>query len=123
MNILVSTKGTQGQRENDFCFVPERELVRIGYTCIKDRHDIDGPCGCARYLVGVDCRKGTTTVKVVPFDGLREEWKELIRQAYQRAGYGDSFDNEPLLNVAAQYPTGTVLEKRGGDMCLRQYCS
>jgi hypothetical protein len=33
MRILVSTKKTQGQRKNDFCWVPEGEIVRFGMEC------------------------------------------------------------------------------------------
>jgi hypothetical protein len=28
LEVFVSTKETQGQRDNDFCFVPEGELLR-----------------------------------------------------------------------------------------------
>ena len=29
MKILISTQETQGYRDNDFCFVPEGEIIAI----------------------------------------------------------------------------------------------
>jgi hypothetical protein len=54
MKLLVSTTETQGQRKNDFCFVPEGEILVFAFECDRDRGNPDGPCGCARSMSGVE---------------------------------------------------------------------
>ncbi|MBI4473737.1 MAG: hypothetical protein HY646_13805 [Acidobacteria bacterium] len=63
---LVSTKLTQGQRANDFSFVPEGELVFAGFKCTGERPD--DRCGCARSLCGAISQKATTTFVVAEFE-------------------------------------------------------
>ena len=47
MKVLVATRNTQGQRGNDFCFVPEGEIVAFpAAECTGEK--IDGSCGCRR---------------------------------------------------------------------------
>ena len=57
MRVLVATKKTQKQRENDFSFVPENELLYFGSQCSGEK--VDGSCGCKRSLVGVKCLMAT----------------------------------------------------------------
>ena len=77
--ILVSTKDTQGQRSNDFCYVPEGEPVRFGIICDRDKGRPDGGCGCARSLIGIYCGKGTTTFKVALSELTRAQIIKMTR--------------------------------------------
>src|SRR4051794_34110350 len=62
MQLLVTTKRTQGQRKNDFCWTGEDEIAIFGSQC--DRGSVDDACGCRRAMAGLDSSKATTTVKV-----------------------------------------------------------
>jgi len=74
--IFVATRQTQGQRDNDFCFVPEGEIVTFPvFTCTGE--EADGACGCRRSLCGVHSSTGTTTVKVALLEGGRPA-RELV---------------------------------------------
>lgn len=124
MKILVSTQHTQGQRKNDFCFVPEDQIVLAGSEC--DYETVDGRCGCRRSLVGADNHAATTTFKIVEYQGDQAEWEKLARYSYMDAGWDkttteDYLDESlHLLREAAKYPVGTVLEKRGEVFQIRQ---
>lgn len=121
INILVSTRETQGQRQNDFCWVTEGEILRLGSEC--DREEIDGSCGCRRSLTGVLCSKATTTFKVAEFSS-EDAWRQAIEKSLHRDGWEISFNdsgNHELLKIAANYPVGTVLEKRGDEFFSRNF--
>ena len=115
MNVLTSTKNTQGHRDSDFSWVPEGELVAYSVECETDKNDIDGPCGCRRSLSGLKTRKATTTFRVSTFDSSEDDWLDLVRESNRQAGWGDDleFGSRELLDIAARYSLGTILEKRG----------
>lgn len=83
MKYLVSTEETQGQRANDFCFVPEGEQVHTAFACSSG--STDDHCGCRRSLGGVDACRGTTTMKVAeaPIDVVLAG----LRRAYINEGW------------------------------------
>lgn len=103
MKVLVSTAETQGQRENDFCYVPEGEIVMLGFICDRDVNDPDGECSCNRCLIGTKCLKGTTTFKVI--SRKRKDRSEAPKC---------------LLGVAKNYSEGSVLEYRVGVFTRRK---
>jgi len=51
MKLLVATRKTQGQRENDFCWADDGEVLKFTIECGGE--PIDGPCGCRRAMSGV----------------------------------------------------------------------
>ncbi|MBK7400012.1 MAG: hypothetical protein IPJ34_28105 [Myxococcales bacterium] len=121
MKVLVSTNETQGQRENDFCFVPEGELVFFGSgECSNER--ADGACGCRRSLAGVRSLKGTTTFAVRDLDLDEDAVVEAIHRAWVKGGFGKLADNRMrgrarvaarrVLAIAAQHRANSVLERR-----------
>jgi len=125
MKVLVSTKETQGQRPNDFCWVPEGEIVKYGFDCDGDA--VDGSCGCRRSLVGLECSKATTTMKVAQVDFTKGELKAMLRESLIRDGWMDCYKTaamkrdfltrewaafEHLLEVAKNLPVGTIVERR-----------
>jgi hypothetical protein len=123
LKILVGTKETQGQRENDFTWTEENEPVYWTFECDRDNKNIDGMCGCRRSLSGIYSRKGTTTFKVVETDWTRKQWLEEVSTA-ERKAWGDLADefgvDTYLLDIARKLPVGTILEKRGSRIRVRQ---
>ncbi len=114
MKVLVSTTETQGQRANDFCYVPEGELVKLTIPC--DGETVDGPCGCRRSMTGIDCHLATTTVKVVARDLPEAQYEALLAKSDRAAGWllaGLPTGAGQLLKLAAAYAVGTILEIRG----------
>jgi hypothetical protein len=117
MKILVSTKETQGQRENDFCFVPEGEFVtNYGIVCNRDSDDPDGPCGCRRSFID-DVGHGTTTAKVedVPSAVAEAQIHSMARACARISciSYTDAREYlDRLCEWAASFPVGTILERR-----------
>lgn len=124
MKILVSTKKTQGQRKNDFSFVPEDEIVKFGFECDGER--VDGSCGCRRSLVGTACKKATTTFKVAERDITTKELAQIIYASYQNSGWTTvtmevaKEDAQELSRIATHFGVDDVLEKRGSRFSLRR---
>ncbi len=128
MKILVSTKKKQGNRNNDFCFVPEGEIVIFPFfECGNE--SVDGECGCKRSLMGIKKLTGTTTFEVADIGISKTEFVKLYKKSMIKAGFGKAFkrkDNElkielenelfdsvaKLTKLAKNYPVGTVLERR-----------
>lgn len=120
MRYIVATKETQGQRDNDFSFTTEGELVKLGFEC-DHYEDPDDECGCGRSLVGMDSSKGTTTMKIVEVDLTSEEILQKLIESEKISGWAldDEFINnlrkqvEFISHIASLKPLGTVYEKRG----------
>jgi hypothetical protein len=136
MKVFVATKQTQGVRANDFSHAQEGELVRFGFEC--DGEDVDDSCGCRRALVGVKSSKATTTFRVAELsEATMGSVSTEFFESYKQGGWidigGDTEENraewldmaredaEFLCGVAADWPIGTVVEKRGNDLNVRQF--
>lgn len=130
MKILVSTKKTQGQRDNDFCFPQEGELVYPSWTCTSG--SADDECGCRRCLTGVECGKGTTTVVVIDSPMTPDNYEAVV-DASLRAAFGRTPKDfagglqekvkqgaVDLLKRVAKYKVGDVLEYRSGRLFVRK---
>ncbi len=117
MKILVATKETQGQRANDYSFVPEREIVGFGHT--HDGELVDAPCGCQRAFTGTATDAATTTVKVIDSESTPEEFIDDIVAANAEFIFStdaeEAFRQEALelLQTADHFPVGAILERRG----------
>ncbi|WP_328893840.1 DUF7715 family protein [Streptomyces sp. NBC_00236] len=124
MKLLTATSRTQGNRDNDFTFCVEGELVMItGFVCETDRLDPDGGCGCGRSFAGLNSGKATTTALVSDLDFTPEDAAEAIRSALLRSKLFDAADipgiTEELLDLADDFPVGTVVEHRLGEIRAR----
>lgn len=128
MKILTATKLTQGQRKNDFCFVPQGEIVTFSSDC--DREAIDGKCGCRRSMVGLESLKATTTIQVVDLPLTQEQLHNLLQKSLQKSGWTRLMnstevdelikqDLTALLGVSNAFAIGTVLERRGSKFQVR----
>ena len=122
MRVLTATNETQGWRDDDFCWTVEGELVLLPPIECADRE-----CGCSRGMAGAASHRGTTTVKVIERADLNAAgYQELITDALQSSGYvTEALLSDPevkewvrgeassLTRMAAAFPVGTVLERRG----------
>jgi len=120
--LFVATRQTQGQRSNDFCYVPEGEIVTFPvFTC--DGEEADGACGCRRSLCGVRSSTGTTTMKVALLNGGRPALEQAIRSSLRNGGWpqiGIEKTVAKIITAASQFPIGTVVEWRDGTFTARE---
>ena len=88
LQVLVSTTKTQGNKEGDFCFVPEDELVMFGLgigSCDEEEF-LNSDSNCNIAMIGYLCRKGTTTVKVSEIKISKKEYVELLWKSEKKHG-------------------------------------
>lgn len=135
MKMFVATQQTQGTRANDFTQCDEGVIVTFpAFEC--DGESVDGKCGCKRSLIGI-VGGATTTFKVVDAPEMdAERYESLVLQHFRDGGWlarndeGEGDDPEaveavraehvrPMLALAAKFPAGLVLEKRGGKFQSR----
>ncbi len=120
--VFVATRQTQGQRHNDFCFVPEGEMVTFPvFMC--DGEKADGACGCRRSLCGVRSSTGTTTMKVTLLDGGRPALEQALRTSLKNGGWplvGIKKTVAKIITAASQFPIGTVVEWRDDTFTARE---
>lgn len=127
MKLLTATSRTQGQRDNDFNWCVDGELVIVaGTICERDREDPDGGCGCGRSFAGLNSSKATTTALVKDIDFSHEDAAEAIRSALEQSGWLHYLDEadidvvvEDALELAAEFEVGDVLERRLDDISVR----
>lgn len=124
MKVLVATARTQGERRNDYHSCIEGELVRIGEVCRRDRADPDGGCGCGRGFGGLSSHRATTTAQVAEVPLSREDYVEAIRSSMAMQGWGDcpdcaERDADELIEIAAGWPVGAVVERRLDVLSVR----
>jgi hypothetical protein len=116
MKFIVATSETQGQRPGVFNFVPDGEIVMV-----SDCDCLHTECDCARSMAGIKSGKGATMMKVVESNITLEDYHRLIGEANQRygeLGVDDAIFSEradALLDLAMQFPAGTVIERNGED--------
>lgn len=129
MKLIVATTKTQATRKSDFCYVPEGEPLTFGTVCHSGRGAIDSGCGCQRSLVGIHCRKGTTTFEVVERPDLTEaDFVQLLTTSIVNAWKVEpaaaaahaASEAKELIRLAAVFPVGSVIEKRGRAIQVRQ---
>jgi hypothetical protein len=123
LRILTATGRTQGQRRNDFNYLVDGEPVYIGMTC--DGATPDDGCGCARAWSGLDSHKAGTTAEVTETAMTKAEFRAAYAAGLLAAGW----DLEPadldemaaeMLDLAAHFPAGTVVEHRGRTIQARR---
>ena len=132
MKLLAATNETQGQRPDDFMWCTEGEIVKFGTEC--DGEEVDGKCGCRRSMVGVQCNKATTTMKVIQVERTREELTDALRDNYKEGGWYNLMGAEPaeksirrevedLIRLSEGFPVGSIVEKRGNKFQVRKEVS
>lgn len=128
IKVFAATKEGQGARKSDFFYAKEGELVLYPFECDRDKNLIDGGCGCRRAMAGFQSGKGTTTFKVAEVAMTEQEYIKKFLDAQRKAGWiktdADVLmwerEGRRLLEFAADFPAGTLLEKRGSQIKVRQ---
>jgi hypothetical protein len=129
IKILVSTNQTQGQRNNDFCHVPNGEIVIIDEPCDTGLQNIDGSCDCARCVTGIQSRCSTTTFQVALVNITKSELVDkfaLLKKSFEKFCSKEEVREiatirvDITLEIADYFPVGAILERRGGDYIMRQ---
>lgn len=126
--VLVATVRTQGQRGNDFLACSPDELVDITSSCDRDRGNPDGGCGCCRAFTGLESRKATTTAEVVERAMTFADYVAAHHASLVRAGLPDDARvrgwaeeaARDMARIAADFPVGTVVERRGDQILERE---
>ncbi|MET8997167.1 hypothetical protein [Amycolatopsis sp. NPDC004169] len=127
LKYFVSTDRTQGERDNDSNSVPGVELVDLASTC-HDNPD-SAICGCARSFVGFDTRQATTTAEIVESDMTPTEYVDRFYAMLLALRFQDTpklrtdatNDAMEMLRIAAQWPVGTVVERRSDEIRVRRF--
>jgi hypothetical protein len=125
MKLLTATSRTQGQRDSDFTWCIDGELVTPPTDiCGRDLDNPDGGCGCGRAFIGLNSHKATTTATVRDIDGYT--FDDLLTAVCHYRSDSDLDDDEyrrlvkaetaEIAELAAGYDDGTVLEIRLGEV-------
>jgi hypothetical protein len=128
MKLLVATTKTQGDKKNDFNWLPSDEYVVMGFICDRDTQDPEGGCGCGRSFEGIDHLKAATTAEVVEVDFDRAKWVDMVRLSKTKAGWADMDDfdafytaiADEMIGLVADLPVGTVVGRRLDELVIRQ---
>jgi hypothetical protein len=128
--ILTATRELQGQRDSDFFYCEEGEVVCLSFDCSSDTgRNPDEGCGCKRSLSGAISHKGTTTFKVTTSQHTVATFVHYYLGSKQDAGWLHADDTAAhaaftaeamqLLTIAAGFKIGTILERRGPVIQVR----
>jgi hypothetical protein len=124
MKLLTATCERQGERDGDFCFAVEGELVLLGYVCATDQANPDGGCGCGRAFSGMSSLKATTTALVRDLALSVDDVRLAVEGYYVAAGMGpvvigiEEFAEvvaatvDDMVDVALNLPAGAVVGRR-----------
>jgi hypothetical protein len=86
MKLLTATRERQGERDGDFCFAVEGELVILGDVCATDQGNPLGGCGCGRAFSGLRSDRATTTALVRDLDLTREDLELAVAGRFAADG-------------------------------------
>lgn len=114
MKILVATAETQGERETDYTWTVEGELVWIQEPCATDARRMPNACGCGRGFAGLSSHRATSTAKVVESHLTRADYVAALRASLSDGGWpADAAAGiaHGLLGFAAEWEVNTVLER------------
>ena len=124
MKLLTATRERQGERDGDFCFAVEGELVLLGFVCATDQANPDGGCGCGRAFSGMSSMRATTTALVRDLDLSTDDVRLAVEGHYAAAGMGRevigaaefaelvSETLDEMDEIARALPVGAVVGRR-----------
>lgn len=125
MHVMVATHHTQGQRETDYMWAVPGELAFLPVVeC--DWGTAAGFRRGARYFLGLESGGATTTAQIVDMDVVCHDVVAYVEEKLATAGWTASARSREavrvvteMLSIAACFPAGAVLEKRGSDIRQR----
>ena len=131
MKLLTATRERQGERDGDFCFAVEGELVLLGFVCATDQADPDGGCGCGRAFSGMSSLRATTTALVRDLDLSVDDVRIAVEGHYVAAGMGPDVIGrgefaelvtatvDEMGDIAPSLPAGAVVGRRLDNLVWR----
>ena len=131
MKLLTATRERQGERDGDFCFAVEGELVLLGFVCASDEADPDGGCGCGRAFSGMSSMRATTTALVRDLDLSVDDVRTAVEGYYVAAGMGPDVIGrgefaelvtatvDEMVDIAPSLPAGAVVGRRLDNLVWR----
>ena len=135
MKLLTATRERQGERDGDFCFAVEGELVLLGFVCATDAADPDGGCGCGRAFSGMSSMRATTTALVRDLDISFDDARSAVEGYYVSAGMGPDVIGDAeftelvagtlieMAEIADFVPVGAVVGRRLNRLIWRSEVS
>jgi hypothetical protein len=125
MHVMVVTRRTQGQSETDYMWAVPGELAFLPVV----ECDWGTPASFrrgARYFLGLESGGATTTAQVVDMDVASHDVVTYVEEKLATAGWTTSARSREalrmvteMLSIAACFPAGAVIEKRGRDIRQR----
>jgi hypothetical protein len=123
--VLVATRRTQCRRDNDFAHHDSPELVDLARTC--DHGTADSVYGCGSAFTSLSSGKVTTTAEVVERDLTLVQFRNVVHRSLVAAGFDDAPElrdaaeqsADKMVRIAAGWPVGTIVERRGADIIVR----
>ena len=131
MKLLTATRERQGERDGDFCFAVEGELVLLGEVCATDQENPLGGCGCGRAFSGLRSDRATTTALVRDLQLSREDLELAVAGRFAANGitagvigdleyaclFIDTVDE--LIRFGAVWPEHTVVRRAVDGVTIR----
>lgn len=114
MRVLVATEETRGERESDYGWTVEGELVWVQEPCATDLRRLPNACGCGRGFAGLASHRATSTAKVVDVALTASEYVEAIRVSITDGGWPGSWAEGiagDLIRFASRWEVGSILER------------
>ncbi len=103
MKLLTATRERQGERDGDFCYAVDGELVLLGLVCADDEANPDGGCGCGRAFSGMSSMRATTTALVRDLDVSLDDVTMAVEGYYVSSGIGpDAIGGAALADLVAE---------------------
>jgi hypothetical protein len=125
MHVMVVTRRTQGQRDTDYMRAVPGELAFLPIV----ECDWNTPAGFrrgARYFLGLESGRATTTAEVADMDVQTPDVVAYVEEKLASAGWAATARSREalrlvteMLSIAACFPPGAVVEKRGSDIRQR----
>ena len=120
MKVLVATSETQGARPTDSDDCVDGELVWMLDACPTSQRNPDGECGCGRSFSGMNSHGSTTTALVREIPGFTAgDYESALRASFEAQGWCSCCTARPvretvddLIDLAASWPEGAVIERR-----------
>lgn len=128
MKVLTATTLTNGERDNDFDWCTQGELVMFGFICGRDWRDPDNGCGCGRAFAGLHSHRSTTTALVEERKLSPTDLALAVRTSLEDGGWITESvpedDAQEVIDeaigmiklVAEYFPSGTVIGTRLGQV-------
>jgi hypothetical protein len=133
MKLLTATRERQGERDGDFCFAVEGELVLLGFVCATDEANPEGGCGCGRAFSGMSSMRATTTALVRDLDITYDDLRMAVEGYLVAAGMARDllgaaeFDElleetiEDTVHFARFWPAGAVVGRYLDHVHVRSF--